>query len=124
MAGSKKAIRERLLQPAPDPGTDAQGKPLLIEVTFPGRSIYAQIWRADVGRVSLYLLDTNIERNSHDDQNITDQLYGGDVEMRLKQELILGIGGVRALHALGLQPKLYHMNEGHSAFLAWNGCGC
>lgn len=97
---------------------DEGGDPILIQVPYPGRDVYAQIWRTDVGRVQLYLLDTNIERNSQGDQDITDHLYGGDLEMRLKQDIVLGIGGVRALHRLGIDPKVHHMNEGHSAFLA------
>ncbi len=95
-----------------------EGKPLMVGVSFPGRTVWAQIWRINVGRISLYLLDTNIPVNSIEDQDITDELYGGDNEMRIKQELILGIGGVRALHKLGIHPQVYHMNEGHSAFLA------
>ncbi|MBS1811193.1 MAG: alpha-glucan family phosphorylase [Acidobacteria bacterium] len=95
------------------------GTPITIEVPFPGRNIYAQIWRAQVGRVPLYLLDTNIPANPRkEDQDITDQLYGGDNELRIKQELMLGIGGYRALEALGITPDVYHLNEGHSAFLA------
>jgi starch phosphorylase len=101
---------------------DDTGEPLLIEVTFPGRSVYAQIWRADVGRVQLYLLDTNIEANSQADQDIVGRLYGGDPELRLKQEILLGIGGMRALHALNIHPQVYHMNEGHSAFLSLERC--
>jgi starch phosphorylase len=97
---------------------DDEGEPLLVEVTFPGRPVYAQIWRADVGRVQLYLLDTNIEVNSEEDQNIADYLYGGDSELRLKQEILLGIGGMRALRALNIRPQVYHMNEGHLAFLS------
>lgn len=97
---------------------DGEGKPLVVGVEFPGRTVYAQVWKVQVGRVPLYLLDTNISPNSAADQNITDQLYGGDNEMRLRQELILGIGGMRALHALNIQPTLCHMNEGHSAFLS------
>lgn len=94
------------------------GTPLTISVPFPGRPIYAQIWRAQVGRVPLYLLDTNIPANpAKVDQDLTDQLYGGDGEMRLQQEIMLGIGGYRALEALGLTPSVYHLNEGHSAFL-------
>ncbi len=97
----------------------ADGSPLMIEVPFPGRNIYAQIWRAQVGRVALYLLDTNIPANLRkEDQDITDQLYGGDNELRVKQELMLGIGGYRALEALSIAPNVYHLNEGHSAFLA------
>jgi starch phosphorylase len=94
------------------------GKPAVIEVAFPGRPVYAQVWRAQVGRVPLYLLDTNFERNPRkEDRDITDQLYGGDRDMRIRQEILLGIGGYRALAALGLAPTVFHMNEGHSAFL-------
>ncbi|HZP84904.1 MAG TPA: alpha-glucan family phosphorylase [Chthonomonadaceae bacterium] len=100
------------------PERDAQGNPVRISVDFPGRTVYAQVWRAQVGRIPLFLLDTNIPLNNATDQNITDQLYGGDLEMRLQQEIILGIGGMRALAAMGLQPTICHMNEGHSAFLA------
>ncbi len=96
----------------------ASGKPVTVEVAYPGRSVFAQIWRAQVGRVALYLLDTNIAANERrDDRDITEQLYGGDREMRLKQEILLGIGGCRALETLGLTPSVFHMNEGHSAFL-------
>jgi len=101
---------------------DEKGDPLLVEVTFPGRPVYAQIWRADVGRVPLYLLDTNIEVNSQEDQDIADHLYGGGSELRLKQEALLGVGGMRALHALDIRPQVYHMNEGHLAFLAVERC--
>jgi len=94
------------------------GGPLTVEVILPGRAVAAQIWLAQVGRVPLYLLDTNIAANRPEDRDITDQLYGGDVEMRIKQELVLGIGGYRALDALGVEPTVFHMNEGHSAFLA------
>lgn len=97
---------------------DATGNPLHVSVDFPGRTVHAQVWKTQVGRIPLYLLDTNNPLNDPNDQNITDQLYGGDVEMRLKQELILGIGGMRALAALGIKPTICHMNEGHSAFLS------
>jgi len=97
---------------------DRGGEPLVVEVEYPGRKVAAQIWRAQVGRVALYLLDTNIKRNKPPDQDITDQLYGGDAELRLKQEMMLGVGGCRALEALGVRPSVYHLNEGHSAFLA------
>ena len=90
---------------------------------FRRRRVSAQVWRAQVGRVPLYLLDTNIRQNQPEDRDITDQLYGGDREMRIKQEIVLGIGGYRALDALGFSPTVYHMNEGHSAFLASNVCG-
>ncbi len=95
------------------------GEPLTVEVQFPGRKVFAQIWCVQVGRVPLYLLDTNTPLNSRpQDRDITDQLYGGDQDLRVKQEILLGIGGYRALRALGLAPVVYHMNEGHSAFLA------
>jgi starch phosphorylase len=94
------------------------GTPLTVEVEYPGRTVRAQIWRAQVGRVPLYLLDTNIRDNQPEDRDITDQLYGGDDDLRIRQELLLGIGGIRALEALGLRPTICHMNEGHSAFLA------
>jgi starch phosphorylase len=94
------------------------GSPLTVELTYNGTKVAAQIWRAAVGRVSLYLLDTNVPQNRPEDRDITDQLYGGGTEMRLKQEIMLGIGGYRALEALGLEPTVYHMNEGHSAFLS------
>ena len=94
------------------------GKPLMVSVDFPGRKVYAQIWRVQVGRVPLYLLDTRIDENKPEDRSITDQLYGGDHEHRIKQEIVLGIGGLRAMRALGVEPEVCHMNEGHSAFLA------
>ncbi|HET7036636.1 MAG TPA: alpha-glucan family phosphorylase [Thermomicrobiaceae bacterium] len=93
-------------------------EPRMVELEFPGRLVYAQIWRADVGRVPLYLLDTNVPLNRPEDRTITDQLYGGDIEARIKQEIVLGIGGYRALELLGYDPAVYHLNEGHSGFLA------
>ena len=97
---------------------DADDKPVKISIAFPGRQVVAQVWRAQVGRVSLYLLDTNVPENTPDDRSITHQLYGGDTEMRIKQEIVLGIGGFKALEKLQITPTVYHMNEGHSAFLA------
>jgi starch phosphorylase len=97
----------------------ADGTALTVQVEYPGRPVAAQVWRAQVGRIPLYLLDTNIAANQQaEDRNITEQLYGGDREMRIKQEIMLGIGGYRALHALRIEATVYHMNEGHSAFLA------
>ena len=93
------------------------GKPHLITLEFPGRKVYVQIWRINVGRIKLYLLDTNIEQNSPHDREITYQLYGGDLDMRMRQEILLGIGGLRALDALTQTPTVCHMNEGHAAFL-------
>ncbi|KAB0671687.1 glycosyltransferase family 1 protein [Oryzomonas sagensis] len=97
---------------------DEQGAPLSIELDFGPRRFKVHIWRVQVGRVPLYLLDTNLEENSPDDRLITAQLYGGDQEMRILQEILLGIGGIRALRALGIIPNVCHMNEGHAAFLA------
>lgn len=98
---------------------EASGQPIRIGVELPGRTVYAQVWQAQVGRVNLFLLDTNIPENpAEEDQSLTDQLYGGDRETRIKQEILLGIGGLRALYALGMEPAVCHMNEGHSAFLA------
>jgi starch phosphorylase len=95
------------------------GTPVTIEIFYPGNKVVAQIWRVRVGRISLYLLDTNTAANTRtEDRDITDQLYGGDLDMRIRQEILLGIGGCRALQALGIHPTVYHMNEGHSAFLS------
>jgi starch phosphorylase len=88
-----------------------------ISVDLAGRQAVAQIWEVKVGRSSLYLLDTNIEDNAQDFRNITAALYGGDKETRIQQEIFLGIGGIRALRALGITPAAAHMNEGHAAFL-------
>ncbi len=96
---------------------DADGKPITISIRFPGRAVYAQIWRVQVGRVPVILMDTNIPANQPHDRYITDRLYGGDRDMRLRQEILLGVGGMRALDALGMRPIVCHMNEGHSAFL-------
>lgn len=96
---------------------EKHGKPLKIQVEIGDRIVYAQIWKIQVGRVPLYLLDTNIEDNRPEDRQITAQLYGGDSEMRIQQEILLGIGGIRALRALNVNPTVTHMNEGHSAFL-------
>ncbi len=93
------------------------GGPLTIDVEMPGRAVRAHVWKVQVGRIRLYLLDTNVPENSPEDRHITAQLYGGDQEMRIRQEILLGIGGVRMLRALGYAPQVYHMNEGHSAFL-------
>src|SRR5246127_141482 len=91
---------------------------LLISVPILDRQVFARVWELRVGRVNVYLLDTDISENSPEDRRITAELYGGDLEMRMRQEIMLGIGGVKALTALGIQPDVFHMNEGHSAFLA------
>jgi starch phosphorylase len=98
------------------PEMTREGTPLLIGIAFPGREVRARVWRIQVGRVPLYLLDTNIPQNTPEDRTITARLYGGDTDMRIRQEMVLGIGGVRALNALGKPPTVCHMNEGHSAF--------
>ncbi|MDP4222730.1 MAG: alpha-glucan family phosphorylase [Bacteroidota bacterium] len=100
------------------PVKDGEGKQLLVSIVWPGRTVKIRVWEAKIGKVSLYLLDTDFDDNSPEDRSITHYLYGGDHENRLKQELLLGIGGIRALTALGLKPDLYHSNEGHSAFIS------
>lgn len=94
------------------------GQPIRVPIEFPERVVTCQVWKAQVGRVELYLLDSNILENEPNDQSITDTLYGGDEEMRIRQESILGIGGFRMLEALGKKPTVCHMNEGHAAFLS------
>lgn len=96
---------------------DADGHPMVLEVPYPGRIIYSHIWRVNVGRMKLYLLDTDFDLNSEFDRSTTHQLYGGDWENRIKQEYLLGIGGVLMLKKLGVKSKLYHCNEGHAALL-------
>ncbi len=100
------------------PVRDGKGNYVYIEVDLAGQPVKAKIWKVQVGRIPLYLLDANIEENPPQVREITAQLYGGDLEMRIRQEILLGIGGVRALKKLGLSPSVYHMNEGHSAFAA------
>ena len=98
--------------------TDGAGKAIKISLPLPGRALYAQIWKVQVGRASIYLLDSNIEDNLlEEDRNLTDRLYGGDRRTRIRQEMLLGIGGVRLLRAMGIEADVFHMNEGHSAFL-------
>ena len=99
-----------------EPVIDENGVWKTIKVALPGRDMTARIWKVAVGRTDLYLLDTDFEANIPEDRQVTHQLYGGDWENRLKQEILLGIGGVRALRALGLNPTIYHYNEGHAAF--------
>jgi starch phosphorylase len=105
------------VQPVFGNGGPAGGR-LKIRVEYPDRIVLAQLWRVQVGRIPLYLLDANLEENAPEDRAITGPLYGGDQEFRVRQEIMLGIGGVHALAALGLAPTVCHMNEGHSAFLA------
>ena len=93
------------------------GQPMVLEVPFPGRIVYALVWRVNVGRMKLYLLDTDFDMNSEFDRSITHQLYGGDWENRLKQEYLLGIGGIYMLNKLGIKADIYHANEGHAALM-------
>ena len=106
----------RLLPLRPVLGSD--GAPQLVEFPIADHQAHARIWRAEVGRVPLYLLDTNVPENRPEDRRITDRLYGGDNEHRLQQEIVLGIGGMRALRAVGPEPEVIHLNEGHAAFAA------
>jgi glycogen phosphorylase len=99
------------------PARDSKGEWIKIHVNLSGRTVWAKVWLLSVGRVPLYLLDTDIDDNRWEDRSITHQLYGGDNENRLRQELILGVGGLRALKALEMNPNLYHLNEGHASFL-------
>ena len=101
-----------------EPMRYADGSPVHVRVDLPDNAVFCKVWRANVGRVPLYLLDTNLVENSPADRDITAKLYGSGTDLRIKQEIVLGIGGVRALSALQIQPNVFHMNEGHSAFLA------
>jgi starch phosphorylase len=100
------------MQPALAP----DGKPITVQINTRHGSMKVKVWLLNVGRVKLYLLDTNVEGNTEEDRNLTSRLYGGDTRTRIRQELVLGVGGVRALRALGITPGVYHLNEGHSAF--------
>ena len=101
------------------PSEDENGREVIVSVDLPTGEVFIKVWHLDAGRVKLYLLDTNIAQNkSAEHREITDQLYGGDTHKRIRQEIVLGIGGLRALKKLGVKPTVYHMNEGHSAFLA------
>ena len=100
-----------------EPVMEPDGRQMVVEVPYPGRIIYANVWRVNVGRMKLYLLDTDLDRNSEWDRSITSALYGGDWENRIKQEFLLGIGGVLMLKKLGVKSQLYHCNEGHAALL-------
>jgi len=94
------------------------GTPVTVRIDLPDNAVFCKVWRANVGRIPLYLLDTNVQENSPADRDITAKLYGAGTELRIKQEIVLGIGGIRALAALNITPTTFHMNEGHSAFLA------
>ena len=96
---------------------DENDQPVIIEVPYPGRTVYSYLWKVSVGRIALYLLDTDNDMNSEYDRSITHQLYGGDWENRMKQEIMLGIGGILALKKLGIEKQVYHCNEGHAALI-------
>ena len=113
---SKYDAQDFMKTPA-EPVRDAEGNWVTVRIAFPGRNINARLWLVKVGRTDLYLLDTDYEDNLQEDREVTYHLYGGDWENRLKQELLLGVGGIRALRKLGLNPQVYHCNEGHAAFI-------
>ena len=101
---------------AVQPARDAEGREIRVHVDLPGRRVELRVWEARAGHIRLYLLDSDLQENSEEDRAITYQLYGGDINTRMQQEIVLGIGGVRALRALGLKPTVWHINEGHAAF--------
>ncbi len=117
--GWQEAINEplNLSELAILPEVDREGRQVMVSVDLPGRTVQARVWRVQVGRVPLFLIDTHVDSNDPSDQHLAARLYYSDLERRLQQEIILGIGGVRALRALGFNPAAWHMNEGHSAFL-------
>jgi glycogen phosphorylase len=104
------------------PATDNGGREVHVHVDMAGRRVVLKVWRVQAGRISLYLLDSDLPENAEADRRITYQLYGGDINTRIQQEIVLGIGGVRALRAIGLQPTVWHINEGHAAFLILERC--
>jgi glycogen phosphorylase/synthase len=109
-------IPQKFTQIPVQPVRDEQGNWVMISLALPGRKMFAKVWKLDIGRIPLYLLDADIPENQDVDKAVTHQLYGGDWENRFKQELLLGVGGIRMLHAMGLNPDIYHLNEGHAAF--------
>jgi starch phosphorylase len=118
-SGWQQAIYEKLdfSEVPARPALDEKGEHVIISVELPGRIVYARVWRIQVGRIDVYLLDTDVAQNAPGDRELAARLYGGDQEIRIAQEFVLGIGGVRALRALGIEPTVWHMNEGHCAFL-------
>jgi alpha-glucan phosphorylase-like protein len=110
VSGEQRAeyIPQKFSQLPLQPVLNDKGEWVRVSIAFPGRSVFAKAWRVNVGRVGLYLLDTDIEENSSEDRGITSRLYGGDSEMRIKQEMFLGVGGIRLLEAMGMKPTIYH----------------
>ncbi len=123
-SGTQEALYEKLhfseVPAVPAIGPD--GQEVVISVDLPGRRIFAKVWKLVVGRVPLYLMDTDIPPNAPTDRELSARLYGGDRDIRISQEIVLGIGGVRALRALGISPSAWHLNEGHAAFLSLERC--
>src|SRR5690606_30022911 len=105
-----------------EPARDGSGREVHVHVELPGRRVALKVWRAKAGRIAVYLLDSDLPENAEADRRITYQLYGGDINTRIQQEIVLGIGGVRALRAIGLEPTVWHINEGHAAFLILERC--
>lgn len=99
------------------PALNSNGLQVEINITFAGRTVYAKVWKVQIGRIGLYLMDTDVPQNTPSDRALTSRLYGGDQETRIQQEIFLGIGGIRVLEALDIHPSVYHMNEGHSSFM-------
>jgi glycogen phosphorylase len=122
--GVQEATYEKLLfsQAPTQPALDPAGHEVMISVDLPGRKVFAKVWHIQVGRIPLYLMDTDVAPNTPGDRMLSARLYGGDNEMRIAQEIMLGIGGVRAIRALDLDPMVWHMNEGHAAFLELERC--
>ncbi|OGI47040.1 MAG: alpha-glucan phosphorylase [Candidatus Muproteobacteria bacterium RIFCSPHIGHO2_01_FULL_65_16] len=104
------------------PATDAKGQEIHVPLDMPGRRVTLKVWKAKAGHITLYLLDSDLPENAEADRRITYQLYGGDINTRIQQEIVLGIGGVRALRAVGLKPTVWHINEGHAAFMILERC--
>ena len=104
------------------PAVDANGLPVYVHVDMPGRRVMLKVWCAKAGHITIHLLDSDLAENSPSDRSITYQLYGGDIHMRIQQEIVLGIGGVRALRALNFKPTVWHINEGHAAFMILERC--
>src|SRR5690606_36941973 len=99
-----------------EPALSPNGEPITVSIETRNGKLFAKVWQLQVGRVRLFLLDSNVDGNTPHDRELTSRLYGGDERTRVRQELLLGVGGVRALRALGITPGVYHLNEGHSAF--------
>jgi starch phosphorylase len=99
------------------PLLDQNDEPLIVSVSFAGRTVHARLWKVQIGRVPLYLMDSNVALNQPADRSLTSRLYTSDLDLRISQEILLGIGGVRALRILGYNPDIWHLNEGHSAFM-------